>query len=71
MSSISGMTKMKDNEMKLYRGGVCNSNYGYYFCCPSSASKMVAQIKKYENAGQHAKASKYIQFCYEVCGYTG
>ena len=40
-----------------------------FFCCPANADDMVATIKNLMNSGQKDKASRYIQFCYEVCGY--
>lgn len=55
--------------MEMVTGGKCNSDYGYFFCCPANADDMVATIKNLMNSGQKDKASRYIQFCYEVCGY--
>ena len=53
--------------MLKYDGGLID--YGYFFCCPANADDMVATIKNLMNSGQKDKASRYIQFCYEVCGY--
>lgn len=55
--------------MEMVTGGKCNSDYGYFFCCPANADDMVATIENLMNSGQKNKASKYIQFCYEDCGY--
>ena len=66
---MKGMNRMSSQEMKQVTGGKCNSDYGYFFCCPANADDMVATIENLLNTGQEAKASKYIQFCYEDCGY--
>lgn len=61
---MSGMQKMSMEEMGAVKGGLCNSDYGYRFCCPSST----ADFKKKYNSYSTAKKKKYIQFCYECCG---
>ena len=66
---MNGMEKMTKKEMEMVTGGKCNSDYGYFFCCPANADDIVATIKNLMNSGQKDKASRYIQFCYEVCGY--
>lgn len=68
---MDGMRKMSAEEMKVMKGGKCNRDYGYYFCCPLTSTIMTNNIQKYLDAGQTAKAKAYIQFCYEDCGYTG
>lgn len=68
-ANMNGMEKMTKKEMEMVTGGKCNSDYGYFFCCPANADDMVATIKNLMNSGQKDKASRYIQFCYEVCGY--
>ncbi len=68
---MNGMRQMSEEEMHMVKGGKCNSNYGYYFCCPANSAQMVNAIKKYQDAGQTDKAAKYVQFCYEDCGYRG
>jgi len=66
---MNGMNKMTKAEMEIVTGGKCNSDYGYYFCCPATAADMKTLVNYYIASGQKAKASKYIQFCYEDCGY--
>ena len=66
---MNGMEKMTKKEMEMVTGGKCNYDYGYFFCCPANADDMVATIKNLMNSGQKDKARRYIQFCYEVCGY--
>ena len=66
---MNGMEKMTKKEMEMGTGGKFKSDYGYFFCCPANADDMVATIKNLMNSGQKDKASRYIQFCYEVCGY--
>lgn len=68
---MEGMRNMTNEEMNTVTGGYCTSKYGgYFFCCPANADIMVENIMKYDKTN-HDKASKYIQFCYEACGYTG
>ncbi len=67
---MMGFQKLTTDEMKSVRGGKCSSEYGgYYFCCPANADDMRSLIGEYLKENQN-KASKYIQFCYEVCGYN-
>ena len=65
-----GMVELSEDELKSVKGGKCNWDYGYFFCCPSNSDKMAEQIEKYLKKDED-KARKYIQFCYEVCGYRG
>lgn len=55
---MNGMEKMTKKEMEMVTGGKCNSDYGYFFCCPANADDMVATIKNLMNSGQKDKASR-------------
>lgn len=37
---MNGMEKMTKKEMEMVTGGKCNSDYGYFFCCPANADDM-------------------------------
>lgn len=60
---MEGIRKLSTKELQKVRGG-------YSFTCPANSSIMVKNIEKYLKESQ-AKASAYVKFCYEVCGYRG
>ncbi|WP_277406532.1 hypothetical protein [Lacrimispora xylanisolvens] len=61
-----GMMSLTNEELNEVKGGACNSDYGYTFCCPASKTKLQETLKKYKKTDME-KAKKYIQFCYECC----
>jgi bacteriocin-like protein len=63
---MRGMKNLTKDELNLVKGGACNSDYGYYFCCPASKKILQENVKKYQKT-DYEKAKKYIQFCYESC----
>lgn len=63
---MSGMISLTNEELNLVKGGACNSDYGYYFCCPANKKKLQENVKKYQKS-DYEKAKKYIQFVYECC----
>ncbi len=66
---MTGMKELSLTEMKSVKGGKCNSNYGYYFCCPADTAALQKKVAEYLAVSQD-KASKYVQFCYEDCGFN-
>ena len=43
---MNGMEKMTKKEMEMVTGGKCNSDYGYFFCCPANADDLDRKIKQ-------------------------
>ena len=60
---MTGMRKLTDIEMNEIKGG-------WSFKCPPNVATMNKNIAKYKKESM-AKASAYIKFCYEDCGYRG
>ncbi len=66
---MQGMQDLTMNEMQSVKGGKCNSDYGYYFCCPSNTTALQTKVAEYLKTSK-TKANKYVQFCYEDCGFN-
>ena len=68
---IKEMQILSREEMEKIEGGFCSLSYGgHLFCCPLSEESMMKKIEKYSKIDKD-KASQYVQFCYEKCGYRG
>ena len=59
---MNGMEKMTKKEMEMVTGGKCNSDYGYFFCCPANADDMVATIKNLMNSDRKIKQADTFSF---------